>query len=224
MNEWIFCAHLLVLVGFLLSALRLGSAGLSAFIALQAVFANLFVVKQMQLFGLNVTCSDAFAVGGLLALNLLQEFFGKEAAKRAMWISLLAAVFFAVMAEMHLFYMPSPLDGTQNAFQQIFSFTPRIVFASIAVFFLVQQIDVRIFGWMQKHWQGRRLALRVAISLFLSQTIDTVLFSFAGLYGIVDSVFDVIVMSLPIKWIAIACSAPFAHVCRKVFRERYDRI
>jgi uncharacterized integral membrane protein (TIGR00697 family) len=215
MNESIFFTHLLLMIGFLFAALRFGIVGLTVLVCLQTVFANIFVVKQINLFGLSVTCSDVFMVGGLLALNLLQEFFGKESAKQAVRVSLFAAVFFVAMVEMHLLYTPNGEDVTHSAFSQIFSATPRIVFASIAVFFLVQQIDMRIFAWMQKRFSGRQLPLRIGLSLFLSQSIDTVLFSFVGLYGIVASVMAIIAVSLPIKFLSIACSAPFTAVCRR---------
>jgi uncharacterized PurR-regulated membrane protein YhhQ (DUF165 family) len=68
---------------------------------------------------------------------------------------------------------------------------------------------------MQKKSNGRNLPLRVGVSLFISQTIDTVLFSFAGLYGIVASVLAVMIVSLPIKFLSIACSAPFTALCRR---------
>ena len=59
-------------------------------------------IKQIDLFGFSVTCSDVFAIGGILSLNLLQEYFGKEAASRAVKVSLLALLFFAVMSQVHL--------------------------------------------------------------------------------------------------------------------------
>ncbi len=203
------------MISFLFVALRLGSVGLTVLICLQTVFANIFVVKQIDLFGLPVTCSDVYIVGSLLGLNLLQEFYSKEAAKRALRISFFSALFFIAMVEMHLLYVPNGVDTTQFAFLRIFSSTPRIVFASIAVFFLVQQIDMRIFGWLQKKANGRHLPLRMGLSLFFSQTIDTILFSYAGLYGLVASVIAVIVVSLPIKFLSIVCSAPFTALCRK---------
>ncbi|MBU6446498.1 MAG: queuosine precursor transporter, partial [Verrucomicrobia bacterium] len=115
MNELIFFLHIWIVLAFALGALRLGQAALTAFIGLQGVLANLLVVKQMSLFGLTVTCSDVFSIGGILSLNLLQEYFGKDAAKRAVNISLGALLFFALMSQIHLFYQPAPFDATHGA-------------------------------------------------------------------------------------------------------------
>lgn len=213
MNEFILIFHIAVVVAFVLGALRLGKSSLIALIALQGVLANLFVVKQMSLFGFSVTCSDVFAVGGILALNLLQEYFGKEAAKEAVRISLLTLLFFAFMAQVHLLYMPTLHDATQTAFQTLFSSSFRIVFASIATFYLVQKFDVRFFGLLRG-----KLPIRIAISLLCSQFLDTVLFSFLGLYGLVESIFDIVLVSFLIKCLIIGASSPFVSFSKKVVK------
>jgi len=213
MNELLFFGHVLFTVASIFVALRLGSTALTALIALQTVFANLFVIKQMLFFGLEVTCSDVYAIGGIFALNVLQEFFGKETAKKAIRISFLASLFFVAMAQIHLLYLPSPSDQMHGAFAQIFSSTPRIVFASMAVYWLVQQFDYRFFGWLQTRFSA--FPFRLGLSLILSQTLDTILFSFLGLYGIVFSLLSIIVVSLFTKWIAITCSVPFSTFLKK---------
>jgi hypothetical protein len=216
MNEIVFFAHILFVIGSSVFVLRnFGSLGLTVFIAIQSILANLFVIKQMALFGFDVTCSDVFAIGSLLSLNLIQEFFGEELARKAIWISFGSMVFFALMTQIHLLYVPSVSDVTNEAFSQILSSTPRIMFASIGVFFIVQQVDVRLFSFFQKWFKGGALPLRLALSLLISQTIDTVLFSFFGLYGIVASLSDIILVSLLIKVIAIGASTPFIALIRR---------
>ncbi len=208
MNESIFAAHIFLMIAFTVAAARLGSAALSTLIALYGILANLFVVKQMTLFGLTVTCSDVFAVGTIFGLNLLQEYFGVEAARSAIKISFFSMVFFVLASQAHLCYLPASVDQTQPAFVSILSQTPRIVFASIAVYFLVQKIDVALFGHLKKLFRDRFLALRLGISLLITQGIDTVLFTFAALYGLGFSLGDVIVVSFTIKCLVIGCSAP----------------
>jgi len=212
-NELIFLLHSISVVLFALIALRLGKSALIVMVALQGVLANIFVVKQVSLFGFAVTCSDVFSIGGILSLNLLQEYFGKEAAKGAIKISLLVLLFFACMSQIHLLYVPSALDSTHSSFTAIFASTPRIIFASIATFYLVQSMDVRIFPYLRG-----KLPIRVGISLFISQLVDTVLFSFLGLYGLVESLFDIIFMSFLIKGLIITISSPFLAFSKRVVK------
>lgn len=211
MNEMIFFLHILAVMAFVFAALKLGKTALISMVALQAVLANLFVVKQTVLFGFSVTCSDVFSVGSILALNLLQEYFGKDEAAKAVKISFLSLIFFALMSQIHLFYTPAPFDLSQEGFLSIFSSTPRIIIASIAVFYFVQRVDLVFFGWLLK----RGVPLRLGISLIVSQFLDTFLFSFAGLYGLVASLFDIILISYLVKLLIIFCSAPIASFSKR---------
>ena len=213
MNELVFILHIFIVITFVFAALRLGKSALIAFLAMQGVFANLFVVKQMPLFGFSVTCSDVFAIGAILSLNLLQEYYGKEAAKQAVKVSFLALFFFLCAVQIHLLYFPTQADITQRAFETVFSHSLRIVFSSVATFFIVQLWDVRFFGWLKG-----KLPIRVMISLLFSQLLDTVLFSFLGLYGIVESVFDIIAISFAIKCIIIFTTSPFVAFSRRFLK------
>lgn len=218
-NEIFFLTHVFLVIGFTIGATRIGNAALASLIALQGVLANLFVVKQMDLFGMSVTCSDVFAVGSIMGLNLMQEHFGKEAAKKAITISFFSMVFFVAASQIHLWYAPSLYDQTHPAFVLILSSTPRIVLASIFVFFLVQKWDVLFFGWFKKALSGGYLPIRMGVSLVLSQFIDTVLFTYLGLYGTVACPWDVIAVSFAVKCLIIGCSAPLAALSKRFVKE-----
>ena len=202
-NELLFFIQTLLIVGFALGALRLGSAALTAWVAIQALIANLFVLKQITLFGLDVTASDVFAIGSLLGLNFLQEFFSREEARKATWICFFFMIFFTIISQIHLLYHPNVHDFSQGAFTALLTFSPRLLIASMTVFFIVQQIDIRLFAYLKKTRPSMSFALRSGISLVCTQFLDTFLFSFAGLYGIVISVLDIIVVSFLIKLIVI---------------------
>ena len=217
MNEILFLTHILLVLVFLGAAVRLGKEALIAFVSLTGVLANLFVVKQTMLFGLHVTCSDVCAIGGILGLNRLQALFGAPAAKRAVTASLLALLFFASMSQMHLLYSPSAFDGTHGAFAKILDSSPRIIGASIVVYYVVQRFDVLFFGYLKRVFSN--LALRLLASLFVSQAIDTILFSFLGLYGIVESLFDIILVSYIVKCSVIACGGPIAALFKRISRQ-----
>jgi uncharacterized integral membrane protein (TIGR00697 family) len=189
---------------------------LISLISLMAVLANLFVIKQISLFGFSVTSSDVFAVGSILGLNILQEYHGKEEARRASIASLIALIFFILVSQIHLIYTPLSIDTTQSAFERILSTAPRICFASLAVYFFVQRVDIHLFSWFKKLFSGKFFSMRVGLSLMISQWIDTVLFSFFGLYGLVDTIFDVIVLSFTIKCIVIAMGMTLTAFVRRL--------
>jgi uncharacterized integral membrane protein (TIGR00697 family) len=205
MNEILFLVQVLLIVGFALGALRLGALALVVWVTVQALISNLFVLKQITLFGFDVTASDAFAIGSLLGLNFLQEYFDKEMAKKATWICFFFMLFFTLSAYIHLQYIPNQYDFTHNAFVSILSQSPRLLFASMSVFFVVQQFDIRFFAFLKNRLPNKSFALRAAMALLTSQILDTTLFSIVGLYGIVASLLNIIVFSLAIKLMVISC-------------------
>jgi uncharacterized integral membrane protein (TIGR00697 family) len=208
MNELLFFIHILIVFGFALVALKIGKEALIAWVALQAVLANLFVLKQICFFGFHVTCSDVFAIGSLLGLNLLREHYDQESANRALLTCFFCMIFFVVMAEIHLFYLPSQEDTAHPGYQAILSSSPRLLFASIGVFFIVQQIDLRLFNYVKEKLSKLPLGLRNALVLSSSQLIDTILFSLFGLWGLVSSLTDIILVSFGIKLVIIALLSP----------------
>jgi queuosine precursor transporter len=208
MNEIIFFTQIIVILAFSLGALKLGKGALITWVAILALIANLFVLKQITLFGFEVTASDAFAIGSLLGLNFLQEYYGQKEATQASWICLFFMLFFVVVSQLHLFYQPSPYDDVQSAYQKILTPAPRLLAASMGVFFVVQQIDIRIFSFLKHRFCNLSFPARTGITLVVSQFLDTFLFSFVGLYGLVFSVLDIIIVSYAVKLIAIFCMTP----------------
>ena len=201
MNEFLFLFHIILTLLCCQAALLLGKEALQVWVVLQPILANVFVLKQISLFGFIVTSSDVYIVGSVFGLNFLQEFFGKEHAKRASLLSLYALGFFCIFSVIHLFYIPSVHDTAHASYEALFSYTPRIIFASIATFALVQRFDIFFFSILKK--TKYNLFIRNFISLFVSQFLDTLLFTLLGLWGIVASLFDVFLVSFLVKLLCI---------------------
>lgn len=216
LNPLILLLHVTLICGLTLLALRLGKETMVAWLGVLAIAMNLFTLKQTTLFGLHVTCSDALAVGYLLSLNLIQEFFGSPLAKKALWISIFLSLGFIGLSQLHLAYLPNAFDTTQHHFISLLLPMPRLLLASLISFFVVQLFDLSLFAFLRLKSQGRFFAWRALCALFLSQVLDTILFSFLGLYGIVESITDCIFFSLLIKIIVIIISSPFIFLSKKI--------
>ena len=215
MNELYFLLQVIIVLLFSYGALRLGQGALTTAVTLQAIIANLFVLKQMTFLGFEVTCSDAFAVGSILSLNLLREYFGKPAATKAISICFFFMVFFVAVSQVQLLFVPSIHDTGQFAYAKLLTPAPRLLFASLAAFFIVQHFDVRCFGWISKLLPRSSFALRSSLSLTISQLLDTVLFGFMGLYGIVNSLADIILIGFFLKVCVIFTLGPLMGLMRR---------
>lgn len=207
MNEILFFSHLFVVMLFVLISLKLGKEAVIASVSMQVILANLFVTKQISWFGWEITCSDVFAIGSIFSLNLLREYFSLELAKKTIWISFFSMIFFTVMSQIHLFYLPSVFDTTHSAFLQILTPTPRLLLASLVTFMIVQQLDIRLFSFLKKQL-SIPFWIRNAVCVTITQLLDTVLFSFLGLFSLVACLTDIILVSYFVKIVIIALLAP----------------
>jgi queuosine precursor transporter len=216
MNEIIFLLYSISIIITTLGALRLGKEALVSLVVLNSILANLFVSKQITLFGLNATASDSLAIGATLSLNLIQEFYGKTQAIKTIWISFAAMLFYTLISQLHLAYLPNSFDTCHQAYLFILGNTPRILAASLSVYLVVQQLDTRLYAFLKKHYQGTPFLIRNNISIGCTQLLDTILFSFLGLYGIIDNIGQLIIFSYLIKLITILITTPFLALSKKI--------
>jgi queuosine precursor transporter len=202
-NELVLLLHASAIVGLVFLALKLGKSALICFIALCGILANLLVLKQVDLFGLHVTCTDVFMIGQLIGLNVLQEYYNAEDARDAISVTFFAALSSVVLGFLHLAYIPNAFDTTHNFYATIFMPVPRILLASILIDFLSAHIERIVYTKLSILFEKRFFGLRNIITMSISQTFDTVAFSYLGLYGLIESVPHIIISSLIIKGLLI---------------------
>lgn len=209
MNELLLVLNILVISTAALVALFIGKQALVTFVALTMVLANLFVIKQTTLFGLNATTADALAVGSMLGLNLLQEFVGQKAAKQSIAITFFALVFYAIACQLQIWYIPSPSDTAHAHFESILSYAPGLVFGSFIVYALAQIIDLMIYGALTHAWGNRFMTIRNYIAIGLSQLADTIMFTLWLVFlGIIRDPLSVITISFSIKFLITLIATP----------------
>jgi uncharacterized integral membrane protein (TIGR00697 family) len=219
-NELVFLLHVLLVGVGALCATASGQSALVAYISVLAILANLFVTKQTILFGMYATCSDAFMIGAVLSLNILQEYYGKERARSAIWISFGLLIFYTCATQIHLWYTPSSVDTMHAFFMAILNPMLRLTVASLAVYFVVQHLDAWLYGLFKARLKIKYLVVRNYASLAITQFADTVLFRFLGLYGIIHNIGHIIIVSYCIKLCAIILVTPFIAFSHKLVRKQ----
>jgi uncharacterized integral membrane protein (TIGR00697 family) len=166
---------------------------------------------------MSVTSSDVFAIGAFLSLNLLREFYGNTIAQKAIWSSFFGMIMFVILGQIHLIYTPNAFDETHYFYEALLNPSVRIAIASITTFFLVQKIDLYIFNFLKKI-TTKYFSTRVFVCLVFSNIIDTVMFSVLALYGIVHSIWPIIIISYAIKMIVTAISTPFLRIAKTIHK------
>ena len=219
-NELLFILHSCLVSIATLIGLYISSHALIVLICMYCLLANIFVIKQITLFGFNATASDVFTIGATFGLNMLQEYYGKKVTKETININFFILVLYVILSTIHLYYKPSPFDDTHLHFYHIFAHTPRIITASVIVYYTAQMIDYYVYSLLRRYWMHRFLIIRNILSTLLSQLYDTIAFSLLGLYGIVEHIEQVIVISYSIKIVAIILTTPWILISRYLVQKR----
>ncbi len=183
-NEAIFLAHLVCAGLVLLLAGRLGRTWLVALIVVCTILMNIAVNKTITLFGLEVTGGNVLFATVFLANDVLNEHFGKQAARQGVLIGFGAGLVVVVMMQFVLWYAPNAYDAAQEPMRFFFGVAsfPRIVIASMVSYLLAQVLDIQVYQAIRR-WSGgtRLLWLRSNASTWLAQAFDTVFFTTAGI-------------------------------------------
>jgi len=221
-NNLLFFIHVGIITLFLYSSLRLGKEALMAFVAGSWIAANFYVIKEIQLFGFEVTASDAYTIGAMLGLFLIQEYWGRKEAKATITLSFFLLAFTALASYLHLQYVPSSHDTSHDAFERVLTGAPRLACASLITFFIVQYAELALFTLFQKN-SHLSLPLRAFCIGSITQCLDTLLFSLLGLSGIVHSLVDVFVVSYSVKLIVLVISTPTVAFSHHFLPKNYER-
>ncbi len=219
MNEAVFLLQTLTISIAAFYALKIGKEALITLSVLYAILSNFFVLKQISLFGWNVTSSDAYAVGTLLSLNLTQQHYGKAVARKAVLICCFSSILFVLLSKIHLIYKPSSSDLSHPHFNALLTHAPRLLIASLTSFFLVQLLDVELYSYLQRNHSRMPSHSLQLISLLISQAVDTLLFTFLGLYGIIQKIGPIILFSYIVKSITIVTIWSFSQIEQRWIRK-----
>ncbi|AYB37867.1 queuosine precursor transporter [Brevibacillus laterosporus] len=218
-NLWFGIGFVLVnFVLFLVCYRFFGKVGLYAWIGFATVLANIQVVKIVELFGFAMTLGNTMYATIYLCSDLLNEKYGQEQAKKAVWFGFFTLITTTIIMQMALKFVPHP-DGLakQDALSMIFGLMPRLAIASLTSYFISQFLDVRIYTFLKKICPKRnQLWIRNNGSTLISQLVDTVLFCTIAFLGELpmDVWFDILITTYLIKFVVSAASTPFLYIAR----------
>jgi len=221
MNELMFFAYVTLVAGSVLAATAWSCChALAVLVCLNAVLMNFFVVKEITLFGFSATAADALGIGAVLALNMIQEFYGATAARHAIWLSFAGAVYYVLLSLLHIAYAPGSYDVSQCHFVALLSPMPRIMVVSLASYLVCQLIDRYLYAKLAVAFDGRYFALRNLATIAFTQFLDTGFFTVGALWGIMPVLKDIILVSYTIKLVVILMATPFLLVAKKLVTRR----
>ncbi|MEC9488725.1 MAG: queuosine precursor transporter [Halanaerobium sp.] len=184
-NEILFILMTIIGLGMTLLAYLLGGkAWLKAIIGVNIILANIYVTKQINLFGIAATGGNILYGSIFLATDLLSEHYGKDEANDGVRMGFYFALVFVITSQFIIRFAPNAYDTVQNSMLTLFTFLPRILLASLIAYLLSQFTDIYLYHRIKDLLPARKyLWLRNNVSTWVSQLIDSVTFTLIAFLG-----------------------------------------
>lgn len=224
-NELLLIASIIFIFGAVLLAYRFfGKIGLYCMSVLATVLANIEVVILVNAFGMEQTLGNVLFASTFLITDILSECEGKREANKAVFLGILASVFFLLLSQSWLLYRPSENDFVFESMKTVFSNTPRMILSSLFAYAVSQLFDVWLYHkwweFTEKKFDNKRrfLWLRNNGSTLISQIVNTVLFNVIAFAGIYDSktLVSIVISSYVIFIVTSLADTPAVYIARNI--------
>ena len=177
---------------------------------------NIMAVKVVGLFNLfyfdagTITFPFAYMLG-----DVLTEVWGYRTARKVIWLTLLCNILLVVCTQIGVI-MPSPdyLADSEAVYNAMFSYVPRIVFASLVGFLLGELSNAWFMEKIKQKTHGRYLWIRTIGSSAIAYVFDSlpfVLIAFAGVVSARDLLMMIIFQYFSKLSIEVLFGTPMAY-------------
>ncbi len=205
------------------------------FVVLAAAFCTALVVADIigvKLFEFHLGPLKAVMSVAMIAFpvtfvltDLLNEFYGKKAARFVTWLGLGMALF--TFAAIHIASgiewapvtrAPDYRGTVETAFNNVFGGSQRILIASMVAYVAGQLTDISIFHVLKRLAHNRWLWLRATGSTVVSQLIDTVVFQTVAWVSVLPTevVLNIILTSYAVKLLVAVGLTPVIYAAHAV--------
>ena len=151
---------------------------------------------EVHLFGLTPIMSAGMISFPLtfLLTDLLNEFYGKKAARFVTWVGFAMAVFSigTIVAAVQVPIAPLTASPdwtgiTDATFNNVFGGSLRILVASLVAYLVGQFIDIAAFQALKRLSHNKLLWLRATGSTIVSQLVDSIVVQWLAWYGLLSN-------------------------------------
>jgi len=218
-NNLFWLGFTLIALGLTLLVFRFfGKHGLYVIIVALVITANIQVVKTVQLFGLVATLGNVLYASVFFATDVLSEVYGKQAARRGVWLGFIGMALMTLWMQMGLRFIPHTSDFSQESLLTIFGLMPRIAVGSMVAYLVSQHHDIWAFLYWKKKTKGRFLWIRNNASTMVSQAIDSAIFCSIAFWGVFDTNIwlQILTTTYILKLIVAAVDTPFIYLAKKL--------
>lgn len=202
----------------------LGKEGIIGWMGIASILANLLLIKNVDLFGISATLGNVLFASNFLATDILTENYGYKEAKKGVRFGIMSVAIFMIVTQVALLYVPNSEDIAQSSFELLFSFVPRISLASISMFALSNIIDIRLYEWLKKKSNGKKMWLRNNICTIICNGGENFLFYLIAFLGVMDigTILTIALSATIIEVLIALCDTPFLYISKKIKDKMYN--
>lgn len=198
---------------------KYGKIGLFSWICILVVICNIQTIKLSSIFGLNISLGN-ISYGALFLTNdILSEKYGEKTAKKACELSFVIMIIFSLLMYIFLQYIPSDNDFSQQSFETIFNYIPRVTIGSLVAYYISQRLDVKIYALLKDKYN--KVWISNNVSTIVSQIADTFIFVLISFYREISmyELLSLMITMIVFKVIIAIFDTPFMLYACKVKKE-----
>jgi len=211
------------------------------FVVLAATFVTMLIVgdliggklQELNLFGYSFLITVGmipFPITFLLT-DLVNEFYGKKAARHltfvGFWMAVATFTIISIAVALpwpDLTRAPDWTGVTDVTYDRVFAGSKRFLLASITAYLVSQLVDIAIFQFLKRRTGGKLLWLRATGSTAVSQLVDTITIQAIAWWGVLgaDRIFSLILTSYLVKLTVAVGLTPLIYAGHAVLERRFD--
>lgn len=163
-----------------------------------------------------------------LLTDLINEFYGKRAARFVTWVGFfmatLAFLIIYLAAKVPIANMATAADWTgvrTESFDNVFLGSLRMLTASLLAYLVAQFVDIGVFHALRRWTQERHLWLRATGSTAISQMVDTVVINLVAWMGMMplSKIVEIMLSAYALKLIIAGGLTPLVYVGHRIVEQ-----
>lgn len=213
----LFAGMVLAFTALVMVRKYLGASGVIGYMGVATIVANIMICKSVNILGLSATLGNVMFASNFLATDILTECYGVKEARKGVLFAIISAIGFLTATQIMLLFEPNEIDIAQESMRNLFTLTPRITLASVALFALSNIADVSLYEYMRKKSNGKRMWLRNNVCTILCNGTENLLFyliAFLGVFGWND-ILSMSLTATVIEIVIALCDTPFLYWAKK---------
>lgn len=179
---------------------------------------NLAEAKICNFFGYAIGAGTLIFPLLYVLNDVLTEVYGFSASRKTILIALCVNCLFSLFIYGVILLPSSEHWDGQNAFEQTFAISPRIVFASVISYFIGELLNATILAFLKIKLHGKYFAFRAIFSTLVGSLIESTMFAYIAFFGripvndliemvvlltLIKVVYEILIMPITIKTVSL---------------------